>query len=274
MNSINKLSRFAGVLIIFLVGISSAQLDTFKLTGRFSGDLTPTTTTVTSLPGSRGGGTYTMDNGFTFTNLSPLWSGKIHMAAVVGGFSYTAQDTIIRTMVRSTILKITVKDTGRPEIILQKPLSNAVLTVDKMDSIKILIWDNSDQIRSIQYDFSMDSGTTWDTIGSLRKTTMVNHRPVIGTPFGFPFTPKKASDSCIIRVIVQDFFQGNADTNFVSVIVLPLTKIHQGLVSYKTVRSLSSEMYDLSGRKINGVKSMKFYAIKNAGLVRSNINLR
>jgi len=276
MNSINKLSRFAGVLIIFTIGLVSAQItDTLKLGGNFYGDVpTPTKTTVTSLPGNRGGGTQT-SSGFYFTNLSPLWSGTIHMAAVTGGFSYTAQDTLIRNMNKSTILNITVKDTGRPEIIIQKPLPNAVLTTDKMDSIKTRVRDNSNKVKSIQADFSLDSGKTWDSVG--RKTTP-NYFMVgisgIGTPFDFPFTPKKASDSCIIRVIVRDYFQGNADTAYVSVKILPVTKVRPNFVNRSTIQNSSTDFYDISGRRIIAGKSTKFYAIRTAGVTRTKINLR
>jgi hypothetical protein len=187
-------------------------------------------------------------------------------------------------MGKSLVLTFTMTDTARPEFTIFNPMPNAELKLGYQDSICISAADNSMRIGSFHYDYSTDDGATWDTLGNQSKTSPTEYFGVGTTTRPAPnqvfyFTPQKVSDNYKIRIIIQDFFHGLADTDYVSVKVADTTTTHIREKVIRTSKILNLdhiETFDLMGRKISaGSKlSMKCYAIRAAGLTKTQIRVK
>jgi hypothetical protein len=260
-------ARVIGVILI-LTGLVFAQVDTFKINCKFTGDIGACSFTVTATPTapSQGGGTLSFlsnsTSSVTFTNLSVFWTGKISITPSTGnyGFIVTPKDTQILDLMSNITINVTVTDTSKPVVKLSH-LNGITINVNQPFTFYDSIKENTKQISNIKHDYSVDSGKTWDS-ACYQGSVVVS--PIIFTGYQQSFTPTKACDNFMLRVIVTDPFHSLADTDIVTFKVKDNVGVYNPT---KTVRpkntAIDYSTFDLAGRKIASKGPSKFY-IKNA----------
>jgi cytochrome c oxidase assembly protein Cox11 len=246
-------ARAIGVILI-LTGMVYAQLDTFKITCKFMGDIgtnsfTVKATPISAFPGTGGSLSFVSNstNSVTFRNLPVFWTGKVSVALSSGNYGFTITpplDTQVLDIMSDITFTVTVQDTSRPEVKIGH-LSGTTLNVNEPFTFYDSIMENTKNV-NIRHDYSFDSGKTWDSICYQQgvPVSYLSYTGLLQT-----FTPTVASDNFMLRAIVTDRFHALADTDIVTLKVKDQVNIRteKKPVSFKIYKK-NMISYDLLGR--------------------------
>jgi hypothetical protein len=268
--------RLIGLMVIFLSGAINAQVDTFSIQCNLNGDVITSglfdlygfNLTATPQGSSRGGGTLTASRGrVIFKNLSIFWTGKITIAPQEG-FKFTPPDTFINGINNNIIVNFQVTDTGAPSLKFGS-VSDSTPTVGQLVTITDSLKENTKRIKAIYYDYSLDSGKTWDSLGSEKwnGTLYLSVPPNIYLGHTFKFTPKVVG-KYLIRTIAQDYFHALTDTQFTNIMVKPYVSVkpqQQKIIS--AIKNQKTQYFDLKGRASNKVLTSNCYILRSNKII-------
>lgn len=262
------------LMVIFLSGAINAQVDTFSIRCNLNGDVTSGlfdvysfTLTATPQGSSRGGGTLSGKMGVIFKNLSLFWHGKITIDPREG-FKFTpAETTIVSGINNNTIINFQVTDTGAPSLKFGS-ISDSMPTVGQPVTITDSLKENTKRIKAIYYGYSLDSGKTWDSLGTEKwaGTTYLSVFDNIYLAHTFKFTPK-IPGKYLIRTIAQDYFHALTDTQFINITVKPYVSVKPQQKIVLVIKNRNVQYFDLKGRISNRAITSNCYVLRSNKII-------